>query len=125
MAEPRTWYVLLHSRGPAVPEGEGVFDQGGIELHFEVLRRRAAAGQLVAAGPTPALAGTGMTVLEVDSLDEAQRLAHEDDRAVATGVLDVTVRPWQIVMARDQVQPSARDAQAVVPPSTTRSCPTT
>ena len=39
-----------------------------------------------------------MTVLDVESLAEAERLAREDDQAVATGVLDVTVRPWQIVM---------------------------
>ena len=39
-----------------------------------------------------------MTVLDVGSLAEAERLAREDDQAVATGVLDVMVRPWQIVM---------------------------
>ncbi len=81
-----------------MPEGESVFDHPGIEQHFEFLQRRAAAGQLIAAGPTPDEPGTGMTVLDVGSLAEAERLAREDDQAVATGVLDVMVRPWQIVM---------------------------
>ncbi len=81
-----------------MPEGESVFDHPGIGQHFEFLRRRAAAGQLIAAGPTPDEPGTGMTVLDVGSLAEAERLAREDDQAVATGVLDVMVRPWQIVM---------------------------
>ena len=81
-----------------MPEGQSVFDHPGIGQHFEFLQRRAAAGQLIAAGPTPDEPGTGMTVLDVESLAEAKRLARKDDQTVATGVLDVTVQPWQIVM---------------------------
>ena len=98
MDEARTWFVLLHRRGSAVPEDQSVFDHPGIRQHFEFLERRAAAGQLIAAGPTPDEPGTGMTVLDVETLAEAERLAREDDQAVATGVLEVTVRPWQIVL---------------------------
>ncbi len=83
-----------------MPDDQSVFDHPGIGQHFEFLQRRAAAGQLIAAGPTPDEPGTGMTVRDVKSLAEAERLAREDDQAVATGVLDVTVRPWQIVMTR-------------------------
>jgi uncharacterized protein YciI len=100
MDEARTWFVLQHRRGPAVPDGQSVFDHPGIGDHFAFLERRAAAGQLVAAGPMPDAPDTGMTVLDVGSLAEAERLAREDDQAVATGVLDVTVRPWRIVMTR-------------------------
>jgi uncharacterized protein YciI len=101
MSEPSTWYVLMHTPGPAVPAGEAVFEQPGIAEHFAFLQRRADAGELVAAGPfadTPD--GAGMTVLDVASLEEAERLAREDDQAVATGVLAVSVRPWLIRMTR-------------------------
>jgi uncharacterized protein len=97
---PPTWFVLNHTKGPAVPDGEGVFDQPGISEHYAFLQRRLAAGELVAAGPLPDLPGEGMTVLSVASFEEAQRLAREDDQAVVTGVLDVVVRPWKVVMTR-------------------------
>jgi len=42
MDEVRTWFVLLHRRGSAVPEGQSVFDHPGIGQHFEFLERRAA-----------------------------------------------------------------------------------
>ena len=102
MTEPaaRAWYVLLHTRGPAVPDGETVGDQPGISEHFAFLARRAEAGQLVAAGPMGDSLDNGMTVLEVDSFDEAERLAREDDQAVASGVLAVEVRPWHVRMSR-------------------------
>jgi uncharacterized protein YciI len=41
-----------------------------------------------------------MTVLAVADLDTATRLATEDDQAVVGHVLQVRVRPWQVVMAR-------------------------
>jgi uncharacterized protein YciI len=98
--QPRTWYVLQHSRGPAVAEGQSVFDHPGIEEHYAFLQRRLAAGELVAAGPLLDERGSGLTILDVGSQEEATRLATVDDRSVATGVLDVAVRPWQVVMAR-------------------------
>ena len=101
MTEPRTMYVLFHTRGPAVPDGTSVFDHPDITEHYAFLQRRAAAGELVAAGPLPEAPGNGMTVLEVADLDEAKRLAVEDDQAVVKGVLNVRVAPWLVVMARD------------------------
>lgn len=95
------WYALVHTRGPAVPEGESVFAQPGITEHFAFLQRRAAAGQLIAAGPLQDVEGDGMTILEVDSVEEAERLATLDDQSVVNGVLSVRVRPWKVVMARD------------------------
>lgn len=95
-----SWFALLHTPGAAVPDGESVFDQPGIAEHFAFLKRRVDAGQLIAAGPIDDGSGDGITVIEVDDLEEATRLATEDDRAVASGLLDVTVRPWRVVMAR-------------------------
>ena len=97
---PRIWYVLLHTRGPAVTEGQSVFEHPGIAEHYAFLQRRMAVGELVAAGPLPDEPGNGMTVLALADLDTATRLATEDDRAVVNGVLQVQVRPWQVVMAR-------------------------
>jgi uncharacterized protein YciI len=99
-AAPRTWYVLRHTRGPAVAEGQSVFDHPGIAEHYAFLQRRVTAGELVAAGPLPDRPGDGMTVLAVPDLDTATRLATEDDRAVVNGVLRVRVHPWLVVMAR-------------------------
>ena len=100
MSDPTTWYVLVHTRGPAVPDDVAVQDHPGIGEHYAFLRRRAAAGELVAAGPQPDVPGSGMTVLDVGSFEEAVRLATQDDQAVATGVLRVEVRPWTVVMTR-------------------------
>jgi uncharacterized protein YciI len=101
MSDPTTWYVLLHTPGPAVPDGEKVFEQPGIAEHFAFLQRRADAGELVAAGPFgDAPDGAGMTVLDVPSLEDADRLAREDDQSVVTGVLAVSVRPWLVRLAR-------------------------
>ena len=95
-----TWFALLHTRGPAVPAGESVFEQPGIAEHYAFLQRRAAAGELVAAGPMLDAPGEGMTILDVADLATAHELATTDDQAVVTGVLDVVVRPWQVMMTR-------------------------
>jgi uncharacterized protein YciI len=97
---PRIWFVLLHTRGPAVADGQSVFEHPGIGEHYAFLQRRVMAGELVAAGPLPDEPGSGMTVLALPDLDTATRLATEDDQAVVNGVLRVQVRPWQVVMAR-------------------------
>lgn len=99
MPAPHAWFVLLHRPGPAVPEGTSVFDHPGIQDHYEFLQRRAADRTLVAAGPLADADGDGLTVLAVSSVKEAERLAREDDRSVAAGVLAVTVRPWTVVSA--------------------------
>ncbi|MEP6650829.1 MAG: YciI family protein [Lapillicoccus sp.] len=96
----RTWYVLLHTRGPAVEAGQSVFEHPGISEHYAFLQRRVAAGELVAAGPLPDEPGSGMTVLAIADLDTATRMATQDDQAVVQGVLRVQVRPWQVVMAK-------------------------
>jgi uncharacterized protein YciI len=100
MAAPRDWYVLEHRPGPSLGAGESVFEHPGFAEHGAFLRRRMAAGELVAAGPLTDANGDGMTVLEVDSYEEATRLATEDDQAVVAGVLAVVVRPWRVLMAR-------------------------
>jgi uncharacterized protein YciI len=98
MPAPRVMYVLRHTPGPAVPEGTSIFDHPGFAEHYAFLQRRAAAGELLAAGPLPDRQGVGMTIIEVDSLETATRLATEDDQAVVTGVLVVEIEPWQVML---------------------------
>lgn len=98
MTEPRTWYALLHRPGPAVEAGRSVFDHSGFADHLAFLQRLAADGALVAAGPLTDADGDGMAVIRADSLAAATELAESDD-SVRAGVLTVTVRPWQVVLA--------------------------
>ena len=94
-------FVLLHVRGPAVPDRLAVGDRRASPSTTRFLQRRHAAGELVAAGPFEDTEGSGMTILDVESLEEAVRLATQDDRSVVDGVLAVTVRPWRVVLSRD------------------------
>ena len=93
----------MHTPGPAVGDGESVADHPGMQEHFAFLDRMVDAGRLVAAGPLGDVPGEGMTVLAAESADEAERLAREDDQAVATGVLAVRVRPWRVVLRGDSL----------------------
>ena len=101
MADERIWYVLMHTPGPAVADGQSVFDHPGLADHVAFLRRRMAAGELVASGPLADGGGDGITVLDLPSKAEAVRLATTDDLAVVNGVLQVEVRPWRVIMTRD------------------------
>lgn len=99
MADPRQWFVLLHKPGPAVDAGTSVFDHPGINGHYAFLQRRGEDKSLIAAGPLLDVDGEGMTILSVQSEQVARHLAEQDDQSVRDGVLTVTVRPWQVVMA--------------------------
>ncbi|MGI5239181.1 YciI family protein [Dactylosporangium sp. CA-139066] len=102
MTRPRIWYVLQHRPGPAAAEGVRIMDQPLFPEHLAFLRRRAEDGTLVAAGPLEDIdteEGEGMTVLAAASLEEARRLAEQDDESVRSGLLAVTVRTWTVVMA--------------------------
>jgi uncharacterized protein YciI len=95
-----TWVALVHR--PADPALAGkVFADPRFGNHVAFLRRMADAGYLVAAGPLAERPGEGMTILRLpgeDRLEEATRLATEDDTSVASGFFTVEVRPWSVVM---------------------------
>jgi len=96
------WYVLEHRPGPALAAGESVFARPEFREHVAFLGRLEEAGLLVAAGPLPDEDGAGMTVVRTTGSPDAQevhRLATEDDRCVASGVLSVRVRPWQVMFS--------------------------
>jgi len=98
---PRIWFVLQHRPGPAATPGVRITDQPGFQEHLAFLNRRAEDGTLVAAGPLDDIdtaADEGMTVLTAPTLEDARRLAEQDDESVRSGLLAVTVRTWTVVM---------------------------
>jgi uncharacterized protein YciI len=96
-----TWVALLHRPGPAAPAEGAIFDDPRFAWHVEFLGRMREAGYLVAAGPLPDEPGAGLTVLRLPGAgqaEKARKLATEDDRSVAGGLLAVTVRPWHVLL---------------------------
>lgn len=94
------WFVLEHTTGPTAPP-EGVFASPDFAKHAEFLGRLHADGFLVAAGPLPDTPGAGMTIVRTSSKDSARRLvraAQLDDGSVTSGLLDVRVRPWRVML---------------------------
>lgn len=94
--EPRDWYLLLHQPGPALAEGQSVFDHPDFAEHVAFLQRLARFGLLVAAGPLPDQLGSGMTVVKASPDLDVARLAAEDDLSVVRGLLTVQVSPWLV-----------------------------
>jgi uncharacterized protein YndB with AHSA1/START domain/uncharacterized protein YciI len=96
--EPATWLALIHRPARA---GHAVFDDPLFAEHLAFLQRMRAARYLVAAGPLPDDAGSGMTILRLpgpDRITDATRLATTDDRSVAQGLFTVEVQPWHVVL---------------------------
>jgi len=102
-----TWVALLHRPAPAGPAGGSVFQDPRFAEHAAFLHRMLDAGYLVAAGPLADEPGAGMTILRLPGagrLDDAVRLATQDDASVTGGLFTVAVRPWQVMM---QAEPAA------------------
>ncbi|HXP55191.1 MAG TPA: SRPBCC domain-containing protein [Streptosporangiaceae bacterium] len=102
-----TWVALLHQPGPAAPTEGSLFDAPGFGEHFAFLTRMRDAGYLVAAGPLADEDGAGLTILRLpgaNRLDEARRLAAEDDLSVAGGFFTVAVRPWHVVLGPNDTE---------------------
>ena len=100
------WYVLQHEPGPVLAGDGSVFAHPLFAEHVAFLQRLRQAGLLVAAGPLPDQDGAGMTVLRSSGdpdADEVHRLATEDDRSVAGGLLTVRVRPWRVMFSAQVV----------------------
>jgi uncharacterized protein YciI len=100
MSQGETWVALFHRPGDPAVAGHVTSDPRFMD-HRAFLQRMDEAGYLVAAGPLPEVPGDGMTILRLpgaDRLDEATRLATEDDASVASGFFQVEVRAWQVVL---------------------------
>jgi uncharacterized protein YciI len=94
------WFVLSHTAGSKTPP-DGVFASPLFAQHIDFVTDLATRGVLVAAGPLPDTAGAGITVVHTTNVEEAKSIvyaAQHDDGSVTSGLLDVRVRPWQVVM---------------------------
>lgn len=98
-----TWVALMHRPGPEAPTEGSIFEDPRFAEHADFLSRMRQEGYLVAAGPMLDELGAGMTILRLPGegrMEEATRLATEDDRSVKGGFFEVSVRPWQVMMSR-------------------------
>jgi uncharacterized protein YciI len=96
-----TWVALVHAPGPRAPQDGSLFRSPGFADHVAFLERMQDAGFLIAAGPLQDEDGAGMTVLRLpgrDRVDEARRLATQDDLSVASGFFLCQVRPWHVML---------------------------
>lgn len=92
------WLALMHTPGTVVEHPTEVFGHPDFREHIAFLRRLGERGVLVGAGPFAA-SGEGMTIVRLPDSEEVSaylRIAHEDDRSVVNGLLDVCVRPWGV-----------------------------
>jgi uncharacterized protein YndB with AHSA1/START domain/uncharacterized protein YciI len=94
---PELWHVLVHSPGPRWQSDRSPAEQEGFAQHFAFIQSLDARGLLVAAGPLPATAGKGQTIVRDLDTETATRLANTQDASVSTGLLDVEVIPWLVV----------------------------
>ena len=93
-------FVLFHSPGPRWDDAIGFLEQPGIEEHIAFMRSLAERGLMALGGPfsdNDAASSVGMAVVTAPDAAAAERLAHED-RSVASGLIQVTVRPWNVPM---------------------------
>lgn len=98
-----TWVALMHRPGPQSPREGSIFEDPRFGEHAQFLSRMREEGYLVAAGPMLDEMGSGMTILRLpgkERLQEATRLATEEDASVKGGFFEVSVRPWQVMMTR-------------------------
>ena len=89
--------VLRHTPAPGV---ENPYTEVGFAEHGRFLEGLAERGVLVGAGPFPG-SGEGMTIVRVSGVEQAAaivRAAHFEDGAVTGGVLEVSVRPWVVMV---------------------------
>ena len=95
---PPTYFVLMHSPGPAWDHGKSFRDQPGVDAHVGYMSGFADKGQIVLGGPFLDNSG-GMMVFDVASLEAAQAIAAADP-TVKSGLLTVVVKPWLAVLSR-------------------------
>jgi uncharacterized protein YciI len=95
--EPAVYYVLFHSPGPEWNDEFSFREQPGIGAHVGYMAGLLERGLIVMGGPYLDDSG-GMMVSRASSLEEAERLAHEDP-GVQSGLLTVEVKAWYVPMA--------------------------
>ncbi len=93
-----TYQVIRHAPGPQWASGKAFREQPGVDEHVRYLEWLREQGYLLMGGPYLDESG-GMVVLKVPTVEDARRLA-DDDPAVRSGLLTVTVHPWLVPLSR-------------------------
>ena len=91
-------YVVFHRPGPTWKPGAPIFEQDGIGGHIEHYRAWLEAGRLEMGGPFVDEAAGGMMISTADTPEDDIRAHALADPAVASGLLEVEVRPWIVGM---------------------------
>jgi uncharacterized protein YciI len=89
---PKRYFVLAHTPGPNWDPTRSYREQTGIDQHVAYMQDFFDRGTLVLGGPFLDNSG-GMMIFDLDSAQEAQRVA-EADPTVKSGLLAVKVKPW-------------------------------
>ena len=87
-------YAIIYTPGPNWDHDKPVYEQRLLK-HGNYMSELQKAGKMVAGGPFTDNTG-GMTVLQVESLEEAQNIL-DADPGVLNGVFNATIHPWHIV----------------------------
>lgn len=93
-------FVLFHSPGPKWDHAIGFMEQTGVGEHVTFMRSLTARALMVLGGPFDdgdAKAAVGMAVITAQDIAAAKRVALEDG-SVASGLIRVSVRPWNVPM---------------------------
>ncbi|MCY3414442.1 MAG: hypothetical protein INQ03_22535 [Candidatus Heimdallarchaeota archaeon] len=93
----KKYYTLIYSRGENWNENEN-WDKQDLMAHGNFMAQLHKEGKLVLGGPFDDASG-GQSVLEVDSIDEAQAIVDQDP-AIINKVFDVVIRPWYIAFKK-------------------------
>lgn len=93
-------HILIHSPGPNWKPGAPIFEQEGVQQHVEFFRALLKDGRIEMGGPFLDPTAGGM-MIPTAGQTEAQIVAFANaDPAVASGLLQVEVRPWLVGMKR-------------------------
>jgi uncharacterized protein YciI len=93
------WIMFLHA--PRARFAETMSDEEAriMGAHFERLQKLYADGTMILVGPTLGEVNTGIAVFEAPDEAAAQRIVDEDP-AVASGLMQGELRPYEISLLR-------------------------
>jgi uncharacterized protein len=89
-----TYQMVFLSRGPNAKTIDSVTSKKLFEGHMDNIKKLAAEGKLVIAGPFGDKGDLrGIFIMDVPTKEEAERLCLEDP-AVKAGALQIEIKPW-------------------------------
>ncbi|MDH5404548.1 MAG: YciI family protein [Candidatus Heimdallarchaeota archaeon] len=95
----KKYFTIIYSKGPNWKEGEGWQNQSLMD-HGQYMSVLFNEGKLILGGPFDDNTG-GQSVLNVDTLEEAQEILDKDP-GVLSGVFNGTIHPWFIAFGKTE-----------------------